>query len=77
MRIDMVNGYGLYVPTSGGKAGTGLNKTSSLQVRAGGCIVKQFRFTVLSPASRAKAVSKAREYALSQPSEYSPRQVRK
>lgn len=39
-------GYKLYLPTSGGKAGEGRNKTSSLQIRDGNVIIKQIRFNV-------------------------------
>ena len=54
-------GIEIVMPTSGGKAGKGCNKTSSLQVRKDNMIVKQFRFTVNDPVSRKKAMDKARE----------------
>lgn len=39
-------GHTLYIPSSGGKAGKGYNKTSHVQIRRGGMILKQFRFDV-------------------------------
>ena len=38
--------YSFYLPQSGGKAGKGRNKTSSIQVFKDGWIRKHFRFTV-------------------------------
>lgn len=62
MKIADCNGYEVHIPTSGGKAGTGFNKTSTIQVRLGNMIVKQFRFTMDSESSRRAAMRKAREY---------------
>lgn len=44
--IGEYRGYKLYLPTSGGKAGEGRNKTSTLQIRNGNEIIKQIRFKV-------------------------------
>lgn len=52
----------IYRPTSGGKAGTGFNKTSALQVRKNGFIVKYVRFNVAESDGCVKALAKAREY---------------
>lgn len=60
------NGYELHVPTSGGKAGKGLNRTSALQVRLGNQIVHQVRFRTASPEARAEAVQKARDWVMAQ-----------
>ena len=46
MVIGEYRGYTLYVPTSGGKAGKGNNRTGSLQIRNGSQIIKQIRFKV-------------------------------
>lgn len=62
MKIADYKGYEVHVPTSGGKAGTGCNQTSTVQVRLGCNIVKQFRFTVDSPDSRKTALRKARDF---------------
>jgi hypothetical protein len=59
VKMSGTNGFELFMPTSGGKAGKGRAKTSSLQVRRGGVIVKQFRFTCDDEASRRAAVAKA------------------
>jgi len=61
--IGSQNGCDFYQPTSGGKAGTGFNVTSTIQVRRGNQVVKQFRFKVLEPGGREKAIQKARAYA--------------
>lgn len=61
MKINY-KGYVILTPTSGGKAGTGRNKTSNVQVRKNNVIVKQFRFTVLNAATSVKALSKARKF---------------
>ena len=44
--IGEYRGYKFYLPTSGGKAGPGRNKTSTLQIRNGNEIIKQIRFNV-------------------------------
>lgn len=59
MEIGEYRGYTLYVPTSGGKAGKGNNKTGSLQIRNGNFIVKQIRFKV--GADVAELAAKARK----------------
>ncbi len=53
----------IHTPASGGKAGKGCNKTSSLQVRdAAHCIVKTIRFVVADPASKARAKAQAEQF---------------
>ncbi len=47
---------------SGGKAGKGRNKTSTVQVFCGSCIVRSFRFSVDDVHSLQAAWVKAREY---------------
>jgi hypothetical protein len=64
MKIGELNGYEFHVPTSGGKAGKGHQKTSTIQVRAGSVIVKQFRFVVADQGSRDRAIRKAKDYVL-------------
>lgn len=44
--IGEYRGYKLYLPVSGGKAGYGRNKTTSLQIRNGNQIIKTIRFNV-------------------------------
>ena len=61
--IGAVGGFEFHVPTSGGKAGYGCNKTSTVQVRKGGYLLKQFRFEMASRDSRLAAMRKARAYA--------------
>ena len=51
--------YKIHIPISGGKAGKGLNKTSSLQVRMDGCILKQFRFKTSDREDRQRAFNMA------------------
>jgi hypothetical protein len=58
MKYRTVGGYEIHLPTSGGKAGADLNKTSALQVRKDSCIVKQFKFAVGGDGFR-KALEKA------------------
>jgi hypothetical protein len=54
------NGWTLRRPKSGGKAGTGLNKTSNYQVwDQNNCVVKQFRFIVDHPTDASRAKKKA------------------
>lgn len=52
-------GFGIRLPTSGGKAGRGLAKTSTVQVMCGNMLVRQFRFTVASEKSKQAAMAKA------------------
>lgn len=59
---EVINGYQFYVPTTGGKAGKGRNKTGTVQVRKDGFIKKQFRFKTNDRASSAKAFKKARDW---------------
>ena len=49
---------------TGGKAGKGHNKTSTIQVfdNETNCIVKQFRYSVDSTVSWKKALAKAKDY---------------
>ena len=63
MLIAEMNGYECHLPTSGGKAGKGHQKTSTIQVRKDNRIVKQFRFTIDDNESRKAAVAKAKEFA--------------
>ncbi len=60
--IGELNGFELYYPLSGGKAGAGLNKTTALQVRRGGVIVKQFRYNTGSDEARLVAIRKAKQF---------------
>ena len=60
MKVCDYKGYEIHLPTSGGKAGWGRNVTSTIQVRNGTSIVKQFRFTVADDLSVAKAKTSAR-----------------
>lgn len=56
--IGEYRGYVICMPTSGGKAGKGCNKTTSLQIRNGNVIVKQFRFKVGTPVEEVAAKAK-------------------
>jgi hypothetical protein len=59
-----LNGYTIKLANqTGGKAGKGHNKTSTVQVIKDGCLVKQFRYTVDNPASFMEASRKAIEFA--------------
>lgn len=50
---------------SGGKAGKGHNKTSTIQViYEGMMVVKQIRYTVANPSSKNEAIKKALEYTV-------------
>jgi hypothetical protein len=62
MKIATVCGYELHKPTSGGKAGKGRNKTSTIQVRSGTQILAQFRFSTASIFSQREALAKARQW---------------
>ena len=48
MKFDTYRGYSRHLPTSGGKAGKGRNKTSTVQIRTldGSQIVKSIRYSV-------------------------------
>jgi hypothetical protein len=58
----MKEGYTVHLPTSGGKAGKGRNKTSAIQVRKDGCVVRQFRFNTDDRASYRLAMQRANAY---------------
>lgn len=62
MKICDHNGYEMLLPTSGGKAGKGNQVTSSIQVRSGNAIKANFRFRLDNPASRSRAIQKAKDY---------------
>jgi hypothetical protein len=64
MKIADIGPYEVHLPTSGGKAGKGLNRTSTLQVRRDGSILKQFRFAVADFESRKIAVQKAKDFII-------------
>lgn len=53
-----------YTRKTGGKAGKGHNKTSTIQVFdiETNCIVKQFRYKICNRASLLKAIVSARSY---------------
>lgn len=55
--------YQSHIPHTGGKAGLGKNVTSSIQLREGNQIVKQFRFKTADPDSFKKAAARARKFA--------------
>lgn len=59
VKIGEHEGFEIFGPTSGGKAGKGLARTSSMQVRRDGAIVKQFRFKCDDEDSRKAALRKA------------------
>lgn len=63
MLLATINGYEIHVPSSGGKAGKGRNKTSTIQVRKDNLIVKQFRFVVGNVESKKKAITAAKQHA--------------
>jgi hypothetical protein len=67
MKLCDKGGYEIHVPTSGGKAGTGHNLTSTIQVRHDGLIVKQIRFSMTAESSRRKAVQKAKDWINANP----------
>ena len=54
--------YSIHIPISGGKAGKGLNKTGSVQVRKDGFILKQFRYRVGDFDARYAARRSAAEF---------------
>jgi len=61
----LINGYTIKLANrSGGKAGKGYNKTSTIQVMDdNNCIVKAFRYDVDSAESYFTALDKAKHYA--------------
>lgn len=63
MKVDELNGHEFHLPTSGGKAGKGRNRTSTIQVRRGGVIVKQYRFPMDNEEKRKKAIQRAKDFA--------------
>lgn len=66
MKLGELNGCEFHIPTSGGKAGKGFQVSSTIQVRRGNQILKQFRFIVADPASRTAAATKAKTFARNQ-----------
>jgi hypothetical protein len=62
MRIAEINGFEIHVPTSGGKAGKGNAKTSTIQIRKDNVIVKQFRFVVADIGSKNRAIGAAKKF---------------
>lgn len=63
MKTGSYGGYEIHTPTSGGKAGKGHNKTTSLQIRrplpgGGSLLLKAFRFQTAFIHSRREASSK-------------------
>ncbi len=62
MKTLEYKGHELHRPTSGGKAGKGFNKTSTVQVRKDGCIVKQFRYELRIFMDRQRAEEKAKAW---------------
>lgn len=62
MKVGELNGYEIHVPTSGGKAGKGRAKTSTIQVRKDCMIVKVFRFTIDNASSRIAAMLSAKSF---------------
>lgn len=67
MKVTTLSGYDIHVPTSGGKAGKGRNKTTSLQIRRGNAIAKQFTFVLADEASRSKVTAKAKKWIAENP----------
>jgi hypothetical protein len=66
--LTSLGDYDIYCPISGGKAGAGLNRTSSIQVRQGNLIVKQFRYVCDSDVNYDRALKKAHDYVKAQKS---------
>jgi hypothetical protein len=62
MKIAEMGKYEIHAPTSGGKAGKGNNRTSTVQVRLGNQLKKQIRYTVGKPKARELAIDKARSF---------------
>jgi hypothetical protein len=65
MKLAELYGYELHLPMSGGKAGKGYQKTSSIQVRRNNVIVKQFRFKVDGLSTQA-AFKKAKDFIINE-----------
>lgn len=66
MKLCDFNGYEVHIPTSGGKAGKGKQSTTSIQLRKGNCILKQFRFK-LDGQKPVQAIEAAKKFALTNP----------
>lgn len=64
IHIGTLGEFSVYMPTSGGKAGTGHNRTSTIQVRRDNMVVKQIRFNMADGAL--EAVRKAKAWILEQ-----------
>lgn len=66
MFIETLGDYELHQPTSGGKAGTGCNKTGTIQVRLHNLLIKQERYDVAAPTehprSRYNAIQRAKTF---------------
>lgn len=60
MKLADYRGYEITLPMSGGKAGKGKQKTSSIQVRVNGFLIHQTRFRVDNPAARKSALERAK-----------------
>lgn len=60
--IAELNGHEFYIPTSGGKAGKGHQKTGTIQIRKDGFIRKQIRFVMGDEASQSAAIEKAKAF---------------
>jgi hypothetical protein len=69
MKVTDYKGYEVHIPSSGGKAGKGCNLTSSIQMRKGGRIAKQFRFSMTDAEARSATIAKARKWADAQPTD--------
>jgi hypothetical protein len=69
MKLADFQGYEIHLPTSGGKAGTGHNLTSTIQVRKENMVVKQIRFIVSDSESRKAAIAKAKAFCMSNASD--------
>ncbi len=71
MKITEYRGYDIHLPTSGGKAGKGHNKTCSLQICTSDGrsrrVHKLVRFNVAEVGSRSAAVQKAKDYINANP----------
>lgn len=60
--IGKLGPYSFYLPQSGGKAGKGCNKTSSIQVFKDGWIRRHFRFALANDGA-IEAVRQAKAWA--------------
>lgn len=61
-KIIDYQGYEWHQPMSGGKAGSGHNKTSSIQVRDGQMVVKNVRYKMGDKDSLLKAMDKVKAW---------------